>query len=131
MRFLERYEAPIYAIFRIVVGLLFVCHGAQKVLGMFGGQKATAPLMIVGGWIELLAGLLIAIGLFAAVAAFIASGEMAVAYFMAHAPHGWVPLVNHGELAVVYCFAFLFIAARGSGLWSVDAVRSKGAGRKR
>jgi len=65
------------------------------------------------------------------VAAFIASGEMAVAYFMAHAPHGWVPIVNKGELAVVYCFVFLFIAARGSGVWSVDAARNKGAVRKR
>jgi len=131
MRFLERYEAPIYAVFRIVLGLLFACHGAQKILGLFGGPKAGQPLMIVGGWIELLAGLLIAIGLFAAVAAFIASGEMAVAYFMAHAPHGWVPIVNKGELAVVYCFVFLFIAARGSGVWSVDAARNKGAVRKR
>jgi len=131
MRFLERYEAPIYAVFRIVLGLLFACHGAQKVLGLFGGQKASMPLMIVGGWIELLAGLLIAVGLFAAVAAFIASGEMAVAYFMAHAPHGWAPIMNKGELAVVYCFAFLFIAARGAGLWSIDAARSKGSLRKR
>jgi putative oxidoreductase len=131
MRFLERYEAPIYAVFRIVLGLLFACHGAQKVLGLFGGPKASEPLMIVGGWIELVAGLLIAVGLFAAVAAFIASGEMAVAYFMAHAPHGWAPIMNHGELAVVYCFAFLFIAARGSGLWSVDAARAKGVPRRR
>jgi len=127
MRFLERFEAPIYAVFRIVFGLLFACHGAQKVLGLFGGQKATVPLMVVGGWIELVAGLLIAIGLFAGVAAFIASGEMAVAYFMMHAPHGWVPLVNKGELAVAYCFAFLFIAARGAGAWSVDAAMRRGA----
>jgi len=131
MRFLERFEAPIYAVFRIVFGLLFACHGAQKVLGLFGGQKAGAPLMVVGGWIELVAGLLILVGLFAAVAAFIASGEMAVAYFMAHAPHGFWPIVNHGEPAVLYCFAFLLIAARGSGVWSIDAVRSKGPLRKR
>jgi len=123
MPFLERYREPLYAIFRIVFGLLFASHGAQKIFGLFGGPKAGPPLMIAAGWIELLAGLLILIGLFAGVAAFVASGEMAVAYFMAHAPKGWWPIVNHGEAAVLYCFAFLYIAARGSGIWSIDSVR--------
>jgi putative oxidoreductase len=126
MRFLERFTEPLYAVFRIIFGLLFASHGAQKVLGLLGGPKAGAPLMVASGWIELVAGLLIAVGLFAGIAAFIASGEMAVAYFMAHAPNGFWPLVNHGEAAVLYCFAFLYMAARGSGIWSVDAVRVKG-----
>ena len=80
MGFLTRFTEPIYALFRIIFGLLFASHGAQKILGMFGGQKANEPLMIVGGWIELVTGLLIAIGLFTGIAAFIASGMMAVAY---------------------------------------------------
>jgi putative oxidoreductase len=126
MGFLERHAERIYAVFRIVFGLLFASHGAQKVLGMFGGPKAGAPLMVAAGWIELVTGVLIAIGLFAGIAAFIASGEMAVAYFMAHAPNGFWPLVNHGEAAVLYCFAFLYIAARGSGLWSADDARLTG-----
>ncbi|MFY9822359.1 MAG: DoxX family protein [Thermoanaerobaculia bacterium] len=125
MRFLERFTEPIYALFRIVFGLLFACHGAQKVFGVLGGEKATDTLMIVGGWIELVAGILILIGLFAGLAAFIASGEMAVGYFMVHAKGGFWPIVNHGELAVLYCFAFLYIAARGSGIWSIDQVRRK------
>ncbi len=77
---------------------------------------------MAAGGIELLAGVLIAFGLFAAVAAFVASGEMAFAYFTAHAPHGFWPIVNHGELAVLYCFAFLYIAARGPGGWSLDGL---------
>jgi putative oxidoreductase len=125
MRFLERFTEPCYALFRIVFGLLFACHGAQKVFGLLGGQKAGVPLMIVGGWIELVAGILVLVGLFAGIAAFIASGEMAVAYFMAHASGGFWPIINHGELAVVYCFAFLYIAAKGSGIWSIDQLRRK------
>jgi putative oxidoreductase len=126
MGFLGRYAEHTYALFRIILGLLFASHGAQKIFGAFGGQKADAPLMVVGGWIELLGGLLIAIGLFAAIAAFITSGMMAVAYFMAHASGGWHPIVNQGETAVIYCFAFLYIAARGSGIWSLDALRRRG-----
>ncbi len=129
MGFLGRYTEPVYAIFRIVFGLLFASHGAQKILGAFGGQKAGEPLMLVAGWIELVGGLLIAIGLLAAIAAFIASGQMAVAYFMAHASDGWHPIVNHGETAVLYCFAFLYIAARGAGIWSLDGLRRKGPSR--
>ena len=123
MGFLARYEGSIYALFRIIFGLLFASHGAQKVFGVLGGEKATDTLLLVAGWIELVTGILILLGLFAGVAAFIASGEMAVAYFMKHAPHGFWPLVNHGEAAVLYCFAFLYIAARGSGPLSVDSLR--------
>ncbi len=125
MRFLGRFTEPFYALFRIVFGMLFATHGLQKVFGVFGGQKADAPLMIVGGWLELLTGVLIVIGLFTGLAAFIASGEMAVAYFMAHAPNGPWPVQNHGEAAVLYCFAFLYMAARGSGIWSVDPLRRR------
>lgn len=124
MRFLERFTDIFYAIFRIIFGLLFFSHGGQKVFGWFGGQKMDATLPLVAGWIEIVTGLLILIGLFTGVAAFIASGEMAVAYFMVHASTHWWPVVNHGEAAVLYCFAFLYMAARGSGIWSVDAVRT-------
>ncbi len=131
MRFLERFTEPIYAIFRIVFGLLFASHGAMKVFGVLGGPKASAPLILAAGWIELVTGVLIVIGLFTGIAAFIASGEMAVAYFMVHAPQGFWPVVNKGEAAVLYCFAFLYMAARGSGLWSVDSVRVQGPSRIR
>jgi putative oxidoreductase len=127
MRFLGRYEQQLYAIFRVVFGALFASHGAQKILGWLGGPKADKPLFMLAGWIELLGGLLILLGLFTGLAAFIASGEMAVAYFMVHARMGWWPVVNKGEAAVLYCFAFLYIAARGSGIWSIDGARGKTA----
>ena len=122
MRSSNRFVSPAYALFRLVTGLLFTCHGAQKLFGALGGTRMTAPVMVAAGAIELVGGLLIAAGLFASFAAFLASGEMAVAYFMGHASHGFLPIVNHGELAVLYCFAFLFIAASGSGSWSLDAM---------
>ncbi len=134
MPFLERFTDALYALFRIVFGLLFFSHGAEKVFGWFGGPKVDAPLPLVAGWIEIVTGLLILIGLFAGVAAFIASGEMAVAYFMVHAPQGFWPAGQHGnqgEAAVLYCFAFLYIAARGSGIWSVDGLRTQPAAVRR
>jgi putative oxidoreductase len=130
MRFLEPYVEPIYALFRIIYGLLFMSHGAQKLFGMFGGVDGKgaklgpdAGLGYAAGWIELVTGLLIAIGLFTGIAAFLASGMMAVAYFMVHAKGGFWPLVNGGEAAVLFCFAFLYMAARGSGRYSVDGMR--------
>ena len=123
---LSRFDAPIYAILRIVSGLMFAFHGAQKIFGAFGGTaQPLVSQMGLAGIIELVGGLLIAIGLFTGLAAFIASGEMAAAYFMAHAPRGPLPIQNQGELAVLYCFLFLYISARGSGIWSAD-----GAGRR-
>jgi putative oxidoreductase len=119
-KFLGRYADVTYALLRFISGALFMCHGAQKILGLLGGQKATDPLMQVGGIIELVGGLMIAIGLQAGWAAFIASGMMAAAYFMVHASGGFWPIVNKGELAVLYCFVFLYIASRGSGAYSVD-----------
>jgi putative oxidoreductase len=126
MRFLGRYAEYLYAFLRIVAGLMFLCHGGQKLFGWFGAERVTEPLMMVAGVIELVGGLLIAIGFLASPAAFIASGEMAAAYFMAHAPHSPFPIVNHGELAVLYCFLFLYIAARGSGRLSVDSAMRRG-----
>jgi putative oxidoreductase len=126
MGFLARFEGVFYALFRILTGLFFATHGAQKVFGILGGEKVTAPLFLVGGWLELILGLLIAVGLFTGIAAFLASGEMAVAYFMAHAPGGFWPVINKGELAVVYCFAFLYMAAHGAGIWSLDGLRRGG-----
>jgi putative oxidoreductase len=121
----ERYAPQVYALFRIVLGFLFMFHGLQKLLGMFGGmQGSTAPMMSIpwiAGVIELVGGLLVMIGLLTRIAAFICSGEMAAAYFMVHQPQGTWPIQNQGELAVLYCFAFLYVAARGAGMWSVDA----------
>ena len=125
-RLLGRYSGQIYALMRLVVGLLFACHGAQKLFGVMGGQsQLDKPMVVAAGVIELVGGLLVALGLWAAWAAFVSSGEMAVAYFMVHAPGGFWPIVNKGELAVLYCFVFLYIAARGSGTWSLDAMRGK------
>lgn len=111
---------------RIIVGLLFACHGAQKLLGWFPNPKRPAgPLdawTTVGGVIELGGGLLIAVGLFTVVAAFLASGMMAVAYFMFHFPGGFFPLQNGGESAVIYCFVFLYIFFRGAGPLSLDSM---------
>lgn len=125
MGFLAKYTDPIYAALRIVAGFLFACHGADKLFGVFGGQKFTAatPLPFAAGIIELVAGVLIMVGFFGGIAAFIASGQMAVAYFIGHQGKGALPIQNGGELAALYSFVFLYIAARGSGIWSIDAAR--------
>jgi putative oxidoreductase len=127
MNFLNRWAEPVFCLLRVIAGLLFACHGADKIFGMFGGKIAAAPLMQIGGWIELGCGVLIALGLFTRVAAFLASGMMAVAYFMAHAKGGFFPIVNHGEAAVLYCWLFLFIFFHGPGRWSIDALWSRPA----
>ena len=129
---LARLSEPVYAAFRIVFGAMFSLHGAQKVLGVLGGPAQPVGTMPwTAGVIELVCGILIAIGLVAGIAAFLASGEMAAAYFMAHAPQGPVPLQNGGELAVLYCFAFLYISARGAGAISVDGAARGGPPRRR
>jgi putative oxidoreductase len=123
-RYLGRYSPHIYAVLRIVAGLLFMTHGVQKLFGMFGMKPMPlGSLPGVAGVIELVCGTLVLVGLFGSIAAFIASGEMAAAYFMAHLPQGFWPIVNKGELAALYCFLFLYIAATGSGIWSIDALR--------
>ena len=121
-----------HALMRIVAGLLFACHGAQKlfgVLGGFGGNAgATAPLftlMWIGGVIELVGGLLVALGVRASLAAFVCSGQMAVAYFMFHQPKGPLPIQNGGELAALYAFVFLFLAAKGPGPLALERGSSR------
>jgi len=122
MKFLSRFEPVAFAVLRVVAGFLYSCHGAQKLFGAFGGHQVTVhnPLMLAAGIIEFGGGVLILLGLGIRYAAFIASGEMAVAYFMMHAGRGFFPIQNGGELAVVYCFLFLFIACHGAGKFGVD-----------
>ena len=125
-RWLGKYSDTCYGVMRIIVGLLFACHGAQKLFGVPGGEGLTlSPLMAAAGVIEFFCGALVTLGLWAGYAAFIASGQMAVAYFMMHAPGGFWPIVNRGELAALYCFIFLYIASRGSGRLSVEALVRK------
>lgn len=125
-RWLGKYAQVLYAVMRVVVGLLFTCHGAQKLFGVLGGHsRLSEPLHVVAGLIEVVGGGLVALGLWTGYAAFLASGLMAVAYFMSHAPRGFWPIVNKGEPAVLYCFVFLYIASRGSGPLSVDALVSR------
>jgi putative oxidoreductase len=125
-RFLGRYATYLYAVLRIVSGFLFMWHGTQKLFGYPPpGNPSTEPLsamMAFAGGLELIGGFLIMIGLFTSIAAFLSSGMMAVAYFMAHfSMQAFLPLQNRGELAVLYCFVFLYIAARGSGVWSIES----------
>ncbi|HYR96882.1 MAG TPA: DoxX family protein [Candidatus Binatus sp.] len=123
--FMRRYEAETYALFRIVTGFLFLWHGMQKVFGFPGELPAGAPAAIIwtSGPIELVGGTLVMIGLFTRWAAFLSSGLMAFAYWMGHGWRALLPLINQGELAALYCFAFLHIAARGPGIWSMDGPR--------
>jgi len=120
-KWLGKYSNLFYALLRIVAGVLFACHGAQKLFGVLGGQKQEG-LLLVAGVIEFVGGTLIAVGFFASFAALIACGEMAVAYFKQHAPGGFWPIVNKGELAVLFCFIFLYVTSRGSGILSIDAL---------
>lgn len=120
MEFLTRFQQPIYALLRIVVGFLFACHGAQKLFGLFGGAPpGMGTLLYVAGVIELVGGALVALGLFTRYAAFLCSGQMAVAYFMVHQPSGLLPIENRGELAALYSWIFLHISAQGDGIWSL------------
>jgi putative oxidoreductase len=118
---LRRFEPQAYALLRIVAGLLFMFHGFQKILGLFGGQRVPlASIAGAAGIIELVGGGLVMIGLLTPLAAFICSGEMAYAYFTRHQPSGMWPIQNRGELAALYAFIFLYIAARGTGVWGVE-----------
>ena len=125
--FMKPYELQTYALMRIVAGFLFLWHGCQKLFGFPGTLPAGLPAFViyVGGSIELIGGALIMIGLFTRWAAFICSGEMAAAYWMVHGTKALLPIVNGGELAVLYCFVFLFISTHGGGLWSVDAAQGR------
>lgn len=129
MGFLKPHAEKIYAALRIITGLMFMQHGLQKIFGLLvAGEPQPMPAWIQwgGGGVELAGGALVAIGLFTGPAAFLCSGTMAFAYFAVHAGQGFFPVLNKGELAALYCWVFLFIAAKGSGIWSVDGSRAKG-----
>lgn len=121
MKFLDNYQDQSYALLRIVTGFLFLWHGAQKLLG-FPAEfpYPLSTMSTAAGGIELVGGTLVMIGLFTRPAAFICSGTMAVAYWMAHGSKSFWPLLNGGELAAFYCFAFLYIACRGTGIWGLS-----------
>jgi putative oxidoreductase len=122
---LDRFGQETHALLRIVAGLLFLWHGTHKIFG-FPEPRPEAPAFVIGvaGGIELVGGVLVMIGLYTKQAAFLCSGLMAFAYWMGHGTKALFPLQNGGELAALYCFVFLFLAAHGSGIWSVDASRS-------
>jgi putative oxidoreductase len=128
---MSRWQPQLLAILRIIVALLFIEHALIKLFGFPpGGQPGlqhVGTLLWIGGVIELVTSLLVFLGLFTRIAAFIAAGEMAVAYFMVHAPHGFYPAVNMGEGAILFCFVFLYIAAAGPGAWSLDGARHSNA----
>ena len=125
-RFLGVYWEYLYALMRIFVGLAFSCNGARKLFGVFGGLDGAGAVAQFpaqywfAGVIEFFGGILVAIGLFTGYAAFIVSGEMAVAYFQNHFPKGFWPILNTGERAVFYCFMFLFISSCGAVRWGLD-----------
>lgn len=125
MKFMKAYGDQTYALLRIVTGFLFFWHGTQKLLG-FPPASYDAPwhIQYIAGGIELVGGALIMIGFFTAPLAFLSSGLMAAAYWMAHfSMENWLPIMNRGDAAILYCFVFLYISAKGSGIWSVDAAR--------
>jgi putative oxidoreductase len=122
MDFMRAREAETYALLRIVTGFLFLWHGMQKLFGFPPGMPEGVPAFIiwVAGPLEFFGGILVMIGLFTRPVAFVLSGLMAFAYWMAHGTKALLPFINQGEPAVVYCFLFLFISAHGSGIWSLD-----------
>lgn len=126
---LSRWQPQLLAILRIIVGLLFLEHALSKFFAfpVPFPVHPLPPMLIAAGVIELAAGVLVTIGLFTRIAAFIASGEMAVAYFMSHFPKSPWPIANMGEGAILFCFVFLYIAAAGPGAWSIDEARTRNA----
>jgi putative oxidoreductase len=129
MTWFSRWQPQMLAILRIVVALLFIEHATIKLLGFPpGGQpglQETGTLLWIGGVVEAIMGVLVLLGLWTRLAAFVAAGEMAVAYWMFHAPGSFYPAVNMGEAAILFCFAFLYIAAAGPGAWSIDGARTR------
>ena len=120
----SRWSQSMLSILRIISALLFMQHGAQKLFGFLTPMHAASPpllsLLGIAGVLEFFGGLLLVLGLLSRPVAFLLSGEMAVAYFMVHAPKGFWPLRNGGDLAVIFCFVFLYIAVAGAGAWSMD-----------
>ena len=125
--FLTPWSPQLLSVLRIMTALLFLQHGTSKLLGFpYIEMLAGTPLLSIfglSGVLELIGGVLLLLGLFTRLTAFVLSGEMAVAYFMVHAAQSFFPLINQGELAILYCFVFLYFAAAGAGPWSVDAMR--------
>jgi putative oxidoreductase len=124
---LSRWQPHLLAILRIVAGLLFLEHGLSKFFAfpVPFPIHPLPPMLVAAGVIECIAGVLITVGLLTRLAAFIASGEMAVGYFLMHFPQGFWPLANKGEAAILFCFGFLYLAAAGAGAWSIDGARIK------
>jgi putative oxidoreductase len=124
--FLSTWTPRLLSLMRIVLAFTFMAHGSQKLFGFPPGPDMHSPELLslpgVAGILEFFGGLLLLVGLFTRPVAFILSGLMAVAYFRVHAPNGFWPILNHGELAVVYCWVFLYLAAAGGGPWSLDAL---------
>ena len=123
------WSGPLQSILRIITGLLFLAHGSAKILvwpqvEMFKDGVPVGSLLGIGGLLEIVGGVLIVLGLFTRISAFVLSGMMAVAYFMFHAPAAFFPIINGGELAIIYSFVFLYFAAAGAGPWSLDARRT-------
>ncbi|MEP6698854.1 MAG: DoxX family protein [Verrucomicrobiota bacterium] len=131
MNALNRFTDPVYCIVRLIVGLVYACHGGQKLLGFPGGGHGVDGLAFIAGIIELVGGFLIAFGLFTRIAAFFASGEMAVAYFMFYAgavptlEAKFFPIMNGGDLPLINCWVFFFVIFYGPGRWSIDALWCK------
>jgi putative oxidoreductase len=123
---LDPWAPHVLSILRIMAGLLFLQHGMQKLFGFPSDPDVASPpllsLMGLAGLIELIGGGLVTVGLFTRISAFVLSGEMAFAYFIAHAPQGFMPIDNGGDLAILFCFVFLYLTFAGPGLWSVDAI---------
>jgi len=127
MDFMAKFNAQTYALLRIVTGFLFLWHGSQKLFGFPGGGGGNSPFHItyIAGPIELFGGVLLMLGLFTRPVAFLCSGQMAFAYWMQHGTNALLPIQNRGELAALYCFVFLFIAAHGPGICSLDGIRER------
>jgi putative oxidoreductase len=126
---LSRWQPQMLAIFRVMVALLFLQHALIKLFGFppegQPGVQQVGTLLWIGGAIELVTSLLVLVGLWTRLAAFVAAGEMAVAYFMFHSPQNFYPAINMGEAAILFCFAFLYLASAGPGSWSIDGARTR------
>ncbi|MBX7264984.1 DoxX family protein [Micromonospora sp. Llam7] len=126
----DRFGGPALSLFRMVIGLLFLCHGLASLFGVFGGARGSGEPVPLGQWpgwwaalIQALCGALVFAGLFTRPAALLASGSMAYAYFVVHQPEALLPLRNQGELSVLFCWSFLLIAVLGPGTWALDTLR--------
>ncbi|MGC4804023.1 DoxX family protein [Micromonospora sp. DT233] len=126
---IDRLGGPALSLFRMVIGLLFLCHGLSSLFGVFGGARGTGEAVPLGQWpgwwaalIQAVCGALVLAGLFSRPAALVASGSMAYAYFAVHQPEGLLPLSNGGELAALFCWSFVLVAALGPGTWALDSL---------